>query len=138
MNEKGYILSKIEMDTDKVISTVVREQYLSYDEVEIQFKKSVTYQLFQNLDLEFCIMKPKELLEMWKQEQKMDAFLDSMILHSNNKLVEISTKEIKDNLKRAAFLEKKSIDVVYFEVIDSKENEFVPKKRIKETTPYQK
>lgn len=137
MNGIEYILSKIEMDTDKIISAVVRDQYLSYEEVETQFKKSVTYQLFQKLDLEFCMMKPKDLLEMWKQEQKMDLFLDSMILHTNNKLVEISTKEIKDNLKRIAFLEKKAIDVVYSEIMNSKENEFIPKKRIKELTPYQ-
>ena len=115
--QQKYIKSKIEMIIDKVVYAVTNETLGQYEKILQQFKNSFTYQQLNDLETELLFEDIVTILEMWKHERRMDVFLDEYIKieEPNNRSTDGIMVEIKRNLKKQAFNEKKGIEEVYLE-----------------------
>lgn len=135
MKDKNYAKFIIDIQADRIICVIEKE--LNYDYIEIKkiFYKSVTYQLLNILELDLYSKDISELVEMFKQELIMNQYLDLNIKNSTNHLQNVTIQEIKNNLKKKAFLENKKIEDVYDEFFKDPESVLIIK-TLKKTTPY--
>lgn len=130
-NEMNRCIESI-MDTlsNEIISILIRQKSIPYDEAKEQFTTSITYQLLLDESSQFFEKSALELLELWYQEQIMDQYLSHMIQNTNHPLQDLVNQKIMESLKKKAFLMELPIEIVYCDFIFAKEgSSFSSKKK---------
>ncbi len=134
MKKNTNIYSKIDSMVADIISAIVVQFLIPYDQATRSFQNSITYQLLYDISTELYLCDKKSILEMWEHEVKMDDFLDQVMKKTNNKMINATQEKMKKQLKKEALSTGLPIEEVYSHFTTSKKKKNInsfPRKKVK-------